>query len=219
MDISQELAKIPKEELKALTEKSDFHGFKSLFINWFLVCFSFFIVGYEPHVLTILVAMIILGGRILGLAILMHDASHNALFKTSGFNTFFGKWFCAAPILADLDGYRTYHLKHHHKAGTEEDPDRSNYINYPVKKESMRRKVFRDLTGITGLKTLVILYKMSAGLIAYQLSYDQVSLQKEKEAFYKPMGRAIKNLFPNILVNGLMLGILWGMGKPLLFLL
>jgi len=217
MDISKELSKINKDDLKRLTSKSDFWGLYSFAINWLLIVGSFALVAWKPTWYTILVALIILGGRILGLAILMHDCSHSALFKTPWLNTFLGKWFCAAPIMADLDGYRTYHLKHHSAAGTVDDPDRSNYKPYPVPRASLVRKFFRDLSGITGLKTLLIVYKMNSGQIAYQLSYDQVKL--EEKPFYVTFTTAMKNLFPNILMNVLMFGTCYLLGRPFLYLL
>jgi fatty acid desaturase len=219
MDIGKELSLLSNEELKRFTQKSDLRGIFSLIFNWSLIIFSFSIVIYWPNPVSILSAIVILGGRILGLAILMHDCAHSSLFKSSFLNTFFGKWFCAAPILANLDGYRTYHLKHHSKAGTIEDPDRSNYINYPVSKTSFKRKVIRDLSGITGIKTLLILYKMSAGLIAYQLSYEQIDLTIKKEAFYSPLLRAFKSLFPSLVINACIFGVLFYTGHGWVYLL
>ena len=55
----------------------------------------------------------IIGARQLGLAILMHDAAHNALSPHRKFNEILSDFFCAYPLLARTDAYRRYHLQHH----------------------------------------------------------------------------------------------------------
>jgi fatty acid desaturase len=47
------------------------------------------------------------------------------------------------------------------KAGTDQDPDLANYVNYPVSKASLGRKFLRDLSGKSGVRAfaaLVALY-------------------------------------------------------------
>jgi fatty acid desaturase len=98
--------------------------------------------------LTIPLAIMIIGGRQLGLAILMHDAAHRALHPNARINDFFGKWLCN-PV---LDRYRPYHLTHHKFAQQDEDPDLVLSAPFPITKASLRRKIIRDLTGQTFLK-------------------------------------------------------------------
>jgi len=173
MKVSDILKEIPREELQKLLEKSDLHGWWAILTSYTLITLSFALLYFYPHPLSWLLSLIILANRQLGLAILMHDAAHGTLFKTPLLNTTIGRWLCAVPVMADLDRYRTYHLEHHRTAGTPQDPDRSNYEGYPVSRKSFYRKVLRDMTGITGLKIFIIVLKMNAGLVKYQLSYDK----------------------------------------------
>jgi fatty acid desaturase len=46
------------------------------------------------------------------------------------------------------------HLEHHRQAGTRDDPDLANYRDYPITRARLRRKLLRDLTGRTGVRTL-----------------------------------------------------------------
>lgn len=174
MKINEILKYLDRQTLTELSEKSNAWGCWQIFFNYSLIFLSFALVYFYPNVLSVLLSMTIIAGRQLGLAILMHDASHRTLFKTKSLNQIVGQFLCAAPVGADLDRYRDYHNTHHRKTGTDQDPDRSNYINYPVAPDSFRRKVFRDLCGITGFKTLLIVYKMNANEIDYQLSYELV---------------------------------------------
>lgn len=97
------------------------------------------------------VALAIIGGRQLGLAILMHDAAHGML-KHRRWNEALGQYLCASPVGADLLEYRAYHLKHHRYTQTEADPDLGLSAPFPVTAASLRRKFLRDLTGRTFIK-------------------------------------------------------------------
>ncbi len=102
-------------------------------------------------------AIIIIGARQLGLAILMHEAAHGALARNLKLNDFLGQWLCAVPIGADLRAYRPYHLSHHKYAQQPEDPDLMLSEPFPVSPASLRRKIIRDLTGQTFFKQRVLL--------------------------------------------------------------
>src|SRR3546814_6863280 len=69
-----------------------------------------------------LLAIVFLGGRQLGLAILMHDAAHGALHPNRKINNFLGQWLTGAAVGSDLIAYRTYHLQHHKYTRSEEQP-------------------------------------------------------------------------------------------------
>jgi fatty acid desaturase len=125
--------------------------------SWTLIFGILMLVGYFPSVYTLLLAWIVLPGRQLSLAVLMHEAGHGSLFKTKSFNAWVGQWLCALPTLGDLESYARGHALHHRFAGTSADPDLPNYRAYPINKRSLYRKWRRDLTGQTGLKLLITL--------------------------------------------------------------
>lgn len=99
-----------------------------------------------------LLAVILVGGRQLGLAILMHDAAHGLLHPDRKTNNFLGQWLTGAATGSDLIAYRTYHLQHHKYTQQPEDPDLSLSKPFPTTRASLMRKVFRDLTGQTFFK-------------------------------------------------------------------
>lgn len=69
--------------------------------------------AWWPNPFTFLVGVMVIGGRQLGLAILMHDAAHGLLFADRRLNDWFGSWLCALPVFTILALYRPYHLQHH----------------------------------------------------------------------------------------------------------
>ena len=105
-----------------------------------------------PNPLTYILAVMLIGARQLGLAILMHDAAHGALHSNTKINDWVGEWLCAAPVGARLESYRAYHLKHHRFTEQPEDPDLALSAPFPITRKSLWRKIVRDLTGQTFLK-------------------------------------------------------------------
>jgi fatty acid desaturase len=98
--------------------------------------------------ITIPLAVMIIGARQLGLAILMHDAAHGALHSNLKVNDWLAQTFCGGGVHA----YRPYHLTHHRFAQQKEDPDLVLSAPFPITPLSLRRKVVRDLTGQTFFK-------------------------------------------------------------------
>jgi fatty acid desaturase len=160
MKISDHLS---KDEIARFTRKSDFHGARLLVANWLAIAAIFAVVNAYPNPVTIVLAVVLLGGRQLGLSVLMHECGHRSLFKRARLNDFIGQWLCALPVMNDMPSYARGHLVHHQKAGTHEDPDLVNYQNYPVSSASFKRKVTRDLTGQTGYKLLSFIARGAAG--------------------------------------------------------
>ncbi len=112
-------------------------------------------------------AIIIIGGRQLGLAILMHEAAHGLTHKKRAINNFWGDWIAGAATGADLQAYRAYHLTHHRYTQQLEDPDLPLSQPFPVSKDSLRRKIIRDLTGQTFFKQRMAQFAMAyKGLVA-----------------------------------------------------
>ncbi len=105
-----------------------------------------------PNPFTLVLAVMVIGTRQLGLAILMHDAAHGALHPNLKLNDWVGAWLCGAPVGASLQAYRPYHLTHHKFAQQAEDPDLILSAPFPITPVSLRRKVIRDLTGQTFFK-------------------------------------------------------------------
>lgn len=97
-------------------------------------------------------ALAILGGRQLGLAILMHDGAHGVLHPRRRLNHWLGEWPTGAAVGSDLQSYRAYHLTHHRFTQQPEDPDLGLSAPFPTTRRSLWRKVARDLTGRTFIK-------------------------------------------------------------------
>ena len=143
---------ISKEQYEEIKDKQDWRNVLSISSNWLQMSAAMALFFFYPNVITFLVALVIIGSRQFALAVLAHDAAHNLLFSNNKVNDWAGQWFCAYPIFQDNRAYRPYHLKHHRHTETDDDPDLVLSSPFPITKRSFIRKVFRDLTGITGVK-------------------------------------------------------------------
>ena len=140
------------EELAALRRKSGWRGAWLVAHAWIVIFAVMALCAAWPNPLTIGLGILIIGGRQLGLAILMHDAAHGLLLAAPRRNDRIGEWLCAYPVIADLARYRPYHLTHHRHVQSAEDPDLVLSAPFPTSRASFRRKMLRDLTGRTAFK-------------------------------------------------------------------
>lgn len=139
-------------EWAELQTRADWRGAFMVAHAWGVIFFAFAIHAIWPNPLTWLLAVLIIGTRQLGLAILMHEAAHGGLNSDQKINDLLGQWLCAGPLAFDLNAYRTYHLAHHKYTQQAEDPDLGLVPDYPISPESFKRKIIRDLTGQTFYK-------------------------------------------------------------------
>jgi fatty acid desaturase len=139
-------------EWAPLTVRSNWRGLMLVAGAWGLIFAAGALFVLWPNPFSYVVAVMLIGARQLGLAILMHDAAHGALHPNQGVNDWVGHWLCAAPVGARLADYRPYHLKHHRYTEQKEDPDLALSAPFPVTRASLMRKMFRDLSGQTFIK-------------------------------------------------------------------
>ena len=207
------------QERKALTQKNNWQAWFQVLTTWVGIAITFAAVYFFPNPLVILIALFIMGGRQLACSILMHDAGHFALFKNRKLNDFVGKWLGSYMILNDMLKYRTYHLEHHLTTGSAEDPDISLTKGYPTTIASMTRKLFRDLSGATGIKSQFGMISMHLGYLKYSLSKNIQRLNQKDRTWGQFFSHAAKNLSGPILAQLTLFAILTLVASPWLYLL
>ncbi len=201
------------EEIRSLTRLSDGAGARALMVSWGLIAGSFVVAGFWPSTLTVLLALLVLGGRQLGLSILMHEASHRSLFRTRALNDVLGTWLCAAPVWSRLLAYRVHHLQHHNHANSARDPDLGLVTPFPTSQASLVRKLARDLLGVTGARRVVGLVAMDLGFLTYTASTGARRRHPVAEGgLAHVLGLGVRNLGPVLITNAAMAGTLWWAG-------
>jgi fatty acid desaturase len=191
---------LTREDLVPLLAQSDLRSWISIGVDWAGVFASFALVAIWPNPLTVIAALFLIGARQLGLAVLMHEASHRTLLRDRRWNDWVGNWLCGYPVWSDLRPYRPYHLQHHAKTGSREDPDLGLITPFPISPSSLRRKVWRDLSGRTGWKFAKASFARTFG-----------RARTDPDARAAALGVAVS--------NAVLLAILTLLGHPWLYLL
>ncbi|AXI04084.1 fatty acid desaturase family protein [Aquirhabdus parva] len=220
-----------REEIDLLTKKSDWMGAYAIGFTWSVIALTFVglslawpilsglgVWGEVGKVLVSILALIILGGRQLALGILTHDAAHGTLFKTPWLNDHLTQWLCARPVWNNLYNYRPYHLKHHAKTSTIDDPDLSLVAGLPTTQASLRRKFLRDIFGVTGLKFIVGRILMDVGIFEWTVTNEIKRLPQAGRCWWSYPLTFLKNSGATIITNGMLFGLLWLSGHPAFYL-
>ena len=169
------------DEIRPLARRSNSMGTFLVLHCFSTIALATVVFSIWPNVFTFILAVMIIGSRQLGLAILMHDSAHRALFANDFLNEKIGYWVCGAPILADMFAYRHYHLMHHKHTQTDKDPDLNLSKPFPTSIRSIIRRIIRDITGQTGIKSIYNQVRTS-----FKLAFDDDaidSLNKQPQSF------------------------------------
>jgi fatty acid desaturase len=207
------LERFTADEIRELRIIEDWRAWLTLLVDYGLIAGAMTLVALLPNALSVLLALLIIGTRQLGLAVVMHESAHHTLFRNRRLNDFAGNWLAGYPIYLSADMYRAHHLEHHAKTWTEGDPDLALATPFPVDKASMARKVARDLFGITGLKQLIgttfLVFKVCRG---EEVDAGTLPLRLER-------GPAIRMVVGTVVTNAVLFAFLWLLGHPMLYLL
>jgi fatty acid desaturase len=196
------------EEIRALTRRSNLRGFWAVASTWAVIVAAFVALARWPHPVTFVAAVVVLGGRQLALAILMHEAAHRTLFANRFLNDVVTDWLCARPVHADVEKYRKHHLQHHAYTSTDRDPDLSLITPFPTTRRSLARKFARDLFGATGLKRNLGLLLMDCGVLGYTVAGDAKRLPRNGRTAADYVRSGIRNGAGFFVTNALMVGAL-----------
>jgi fatty acid desaturase len=184
------------EDWAIITRVSDARGIWLVVHGWLVVALTAFVGAwawdYHPlaGLLATPAALAILGGRQLGLAILMHDAAHGLLHTNRRINNWLGEWPAGASVGSDLQSYRAYHLTHHRFTQQSEDPDLALSAPFPTSRASLWRKVVRDMTGQTFFKQRTAQFGFAVKGVKAMLAGGNVSDGKRSTVAGTPFNKA-----------------------------
>lgn len=208
---------LSRDEIRRLSEPSDLAGWRAVASIWLVIGLAFAAVALWPHPLVFVAAVLVVGGRQLALAILMHEASHYTLFRTRALNDFAGDWLAGRFIWIDVKRYREHHRIHHTKTGTAQDTDLSLVTGFPTTRASLARKLARDITGLSAARRVFGLALMDLGLIKWTVANDVVRLPQAGRTPASYLGAAARNLGPVVAANAALAGLLAALGHLWVF--
>lgn len=205
------------EEIHDFVTPSDARGFFSVAVSWGLIAGAFVLLAHFPtSPLAWVVSLVLLGGRHLGLSILMHECAHQSLFATPWLNDVVGQWLCAAPEWQRLHAYRAHHFKHHARTSLEDDPDLVLTAPFPTTRASLVRKFVRDVTGLVYFRRVAALLLMDAGVLEYTASTGAKYAQPRPKP-RQMLASLARNFGPVLFTNALLFGVLAASGHAWLY--
>ncbi|MBC7174365.1 MAG: fatty acid desaturase family protein [Polyangiaceae bacterium] len=208
---------LSRDEIRSLVTPTNLEGVLSVATSWSVIAACFVLLARFPtNPLAWIVAVVVLGGRQLALAILMHECSHHSLFRTRALNDVLGKWLCAAPVWQRLDAYRKHHLAHHAHTSLPGDPDLGLVEPYPTTRRSLARKLARDLSGIAFFRRVAGQLAMDAHVLTYSASTGQQRVSPPPSAG-KMLANLATNFGPVVLTNLALAAVLAAFGHGELY--
>jgi fatty acid desaturase len=201
------------EERRALLRVDPLRSWWMVASNWLLVFAAMALVAWAPNPFTVVVALFVIAARQLGMAVVMHEAAHRTLFRSRRLNDWVGNWLGAYPVWAEVAPYRAYHLAHHTRTGTAEDPDLGLAAPFPITRSSFRRKVWRDLSGQTGWKQAKAVFLRDVGL-ARGRNQRTLGMNEGRQ-----LDVGWHKLIPVATTNAVLFALLTAAGHPALYLL
>ena len=84
-------------QLADLRERIEWKGIALIVHAWAVIFGAMALVAVLPNPLTYTLAVMLIGSRQLGLAILMHEAAHKLLFTNKRVNDWVGRWLLGFP--------------------------------------------------------------------------------------------------------------------------
>ena len=207
-----------REEIQALTRRSDLAGWWAVLSTWAVIATTFVMMARWPGIWTVALGLVLLGGRQLALAILMHEAAHGTLFRTRFLNEKVTDWLCARIVWNDLPRYRRHHLQHHAHTNQEGDPDLSLSAPFPVTRLSLARKLLRDIVGLTGLKRIVGQFLIDIGYYGFTVANDARRRSREGLGRWDYVRDGFRNMRGMVISNAVLAMLLLAAGQAWLYL-
>jgi len=195
-----------RDEIFALRQLSPWRSTWMIVHCWGVILATWAAAVVWPYPWVIVPAIMIIGARQLGLAIISHDGAHFLLYKNRRLNDWVCEWLLNRPLLgASVIPYRTYHLNHHRFTQQPNDPDLPLSAPFPITRSSFRRKALRDLSGQTGFKQKAETIRGAFGKASDPLTVRLV--------------RGARRLGPNLVINAVFFAGFVAVGHPWLYVL
>lgn len=176
---------LSKDEIRELGQVSSLRGVAGVVWTWAWIIGAWVLFALEPSVWTFALGWVVVSGRHLAIAILMHEAAHFLLVRDKKWNDRLGEWLVAYPAMLRVDIYRSIHFQHHRATWTDADPDVGLSRPFPITKRSFLRKVIRDLTGQTGYQRYKQIARLSMGLSPMGKGLEGKSLREATRNFLR----------------------------------
>jgi len=163
--------------VKALSKIKPWRGLLQVALEWLAIAAAIVLCQTYWHPALYICAVIWIGARQNGLAVMMHEAVHYRLLPNRKWNDWVGEIFTAWPVLVTVNSFRQTHWAHHRHVNTPEDPDwqrkQNELFEYPKSGLDMVFITLKYWLGLYAIKQL--LEANQAATIPARLKYLRLS--------------------------------------------
>ena len=172
--VARAAVRLTAEDLASLTQISTWRSTVAVLQTWSIIGATLGItLAYWSWPLALL-AVFVIATQQHALFILSHDAAHYRLFGNRAINDLVGR-VCAAAAGLSMCTYRIIHRLHHNHLYGPHDPDIALHGGYPRGKWYLVRKLLKDLSGATAVKTYAYFFGNPAKNAATQSTLDPLA--------------------------------------------
>ena len=147
------------ETVRALSKIKAWRGLLQIALEWLGIAAAIISCQAYWNPLLYLLAVIWIGARQNGLAVMMHEAVHYRLLPNRRWNDWVGEIFTAWPVLVTVHSFRQTHWAHHRHVNKPEDPDwqrkQEELFEYPKSGLDMIFITLKYLIGVYAIKHLL----------------------------------------------------------------
>jgi fatty acid desaturase len=165
---------LTNQELKDLSQINEARSTFQIFLDWALFLGIYGLNLAFPNPWLVILSMPFMARQQMALLVLLHDGSHSRLYHKPKVNDFMTQFFLGSPVFFSLRLYRKTHLKHHRHPLEPDDPDLNLTGGYPIEGKSLRRKLLRDLFGIS-------YFKFMAHFIRFKKSVPKITSEEHSK--------------------------------------
>ncbi|MCM3598070.1 fatty acid desaturase family protein [Metabacillus idriensis] len=140
--VKYQFSKEIRAEIRKLQKKNNWYNIFAIALDWFMISLVVTLYYIFPSIWVYLVSIFIIGSRMRGLDIMMHESSHNMLFKNKKLNKWITCIFAAYPIMISYQAYCKGHMTHHKYLWSEDDPDLIRYRIFGLDKPEQSKVKF-----------------------------------------------------------------------------
>lgn len=149
---SRPAPKLQRQAISDLSKLNPATFSRMVIIDWAIILAASAIFLYSSNWFTLLIAVLLIGGRQHSLFILMHDATHFRAYSNRKIADRISNVFLAWPMGYCIEDYRKSHFAHHRSTNSEDDPDFRRRMGnpqwvFPMRRADFIRMFVRDLTG------------------------------------------------------------------------
>lgn len=147
---------LSEEAIECYSSVPDFSSVAAIMLDFLIIAICMVCVSLFNHVWVWLICIPLVGGRMMGLWAMLHEATHRSLFSNQRLNDLAARVLLAWPLFLSYNKFRSVHLQHHRHFRSEKDPENHlqqfEEFQFPMSAFRLASIFLADLSGLNFLR-------------------------------------------------------------------